>query len=127
AWILEKFHGWSDLGAGCLEDVYSKDQLITNVMIYLVADAIATSCWYYRARIEETGLALPSGTRVEKPAGVANFKGQPVFRLPPPSWVERVYNIVHWSEFDEGGHFAAMEKPTLFTADVQKFARTISF
>jgi microsomal epoxide hydrolase len=127
AWILEKFHGWSDLRKGGLEAIYSKDQLLTNIMIYLVVNAIATSVWYYRARIEESGLHLPAGTRVEKPVGVANFKGEPVFRIPPRSWVERIYNIVHWSEFDEGGHFAAMEKPDLFVQDVRAYARGIGY
>lgn len=123
AWILEKFHGWSDIRNGGLESVYAKDQLLTNIMIYLVTDSIATSVWYYRARVEETGLALPAGTRVTKPVGVANFKGEPVFKIPPRSWCERVYNIVHWSDFAEGGHFAAMEKPDQFVSDVVAFAR----
>jgi microsomal epoxide hydrolase len=127
AWILEKFHGWSDLRGGRLEDVYSKDQLLTSVMIYLVADAIATSVWYYRARIEELGLVFPAGTRVDKPVGIANFKGEPVFKVPPRSWAERVYNIVHWSDFAQGGHFAAMEQPDLFVEDLRTFGRTIGF
>ncbi|MBI1251176.1 MAG: alpha/beta fold hydrolase [Alphaproteobacteria bacterium] len=127
AWILEKFHGWSDLRAGGLESVYSKDQLLTNIMLYLVNDAIATSVWYYRARVEEGGFFLAPGERVNKPTGVANFAGEPVFKIPPRSWAERIYNIVHWSDMAEGGHFAAMEKPEVFTADVRSFARTIGY
>ena len=45
AWILEKFHAWTDLSRGGLLDIYTRDQLLTNVMIYLVNDAIATSVW----------------------------------------------------------------------------------
>ncbi|MBI1186774.1 MAG: alpha/beta fold hydrolase [Alphaproteobacteria bacterium] len=127
AWILEKFHGWSDLRNGGLEGVYSKDQLLTNIMIYLVTDSIATSVWYYRARLEEGGFFLPAGTRVETPTGVANFKGEPVFKIPPRSWVERIYNLKHWSAFEEGGHFAAMEKPDAFVGDVRAFARAVGF
>jgi epoxide hydrolase len=34
-------------------------------------------------------------------------------------------NIVHWSEFDRGGHFAAMEQPDLFVQDLRTFAHAL--
>jgi len=34
-------------------------------------------------------------------------------------------NIVHWSEFERGGHFAALEAPDLLVADVRDFFRTV--
>jgi microsomal epoxide hydrolase len=126
AWILEKFHGWSDLRQGGLLSVYSRDQLITNIMLYLVTDSIATSVWYYRARAEE-GFSMPAGARLEKPTGVANFAGEPVFQMAPRSYVERAYNVVHWTDFAEGGHFAAMERPDAFVGDVRAFARKIGY
>ncbi|MGE0828128.1 MAG: epoxide hydrolase family protein [Hyphomonadaceae bacterium] len=124
AWILEKFHGWSDIRKAGLEGVYTKDQLLTNIMIYLVTDSIATSVWYYRARAEEN---VKLDRRIEKPTGIANFKGEPVFKIPPRSWVERSLNVQHWTDFETGGHFAAMEQPDAFTADVRAFARTIGY
>lgn len=128
AWILEKFHGWSDLGAhGDVWRVYTRDQLLTNVMIYLLNDAIATSVWYYRAMIEEGGIGLPEGRRVEKPVGFANFPGEKIYTAPPRSWADRAYNIVHWTEMASGGHFAAMERPAAFADDVRQFARTIAY
>ena len=123
AWIIEKFHGWSDLEDGDLFSVYSKDQLLTNVMIYLVNDAIATSIWYYNALFQEGVASLPEGKRCETPTGFANFPGEAVYPAPPRSWCERAYNITYWSEMDSGGHFAAMEKPNLFVADVRAWAR----
>ena len=42
-------------------------------------------------------------------------------RLPP----ERLYNVVHWSRFDRGGHFAALEEPALFVDDVRAFFRLV--
>ncbi len=126
SWILEKFHGWSDIRNGGLEGVYSKDQLLTNIMIYLVTDSIATSVWYYRARLEEN-FSLAAGQRLEKPTGFANFAGEAVFTMAPRSFVERAYNVVHWTDFAEGGHFAAMEKPDAFVADVRAFARAIRY
>lgn len=123
AWILEKFHGWSDLKDGDLFSVYTRDQLLTNVMIYLVNDAIATSVWYYAAFMGEGGASLPEGVRCETPTGFANFPGEPLYTPPPRSWCDRAYNITHWSEMSRGGHFAAMEVPDLFVDDVRKWAR----
>lgn len=123
AWILEKFHGWSDLKDGDLFSVYTRDQLLTNVMIYLVNDAIATSVWYYAAFFLEGGPGLPEGERCETPTGFANFPGEALYTAPPRSWVDRAYNVTHWSEMARGGHFAAMEVPDLFVQDVRDWAR----
>ena len=123
AWIVEKFHGWSDLKDGDLFSVYTRDQLLTNVMIYLVNDAIATSVWYYAAFMGEGGASLPEGVRCETPTGVANFPGETLYTPPPRSWCDRAYNITHWSDMSHGGHFAAMESPDLFVEDVRSWAR----
>jgi microsomal epoxide hydrolase len=124
AWIVEKFHGWSDLGAhGDLARVYTKDQLLTNVMIYLVTDSIATSVWYYRARLEED--ATPDA-RCETPTAIAVYPGERVFSAPPRSWVERAYNVTRWVEMPAGGHFAAMEKPDAFVDDLRAWGREVS-
>jgi len=125
AWILEKFNTWSDLRGGTLLDLYSRDQLLTNLMIYLVNDAFATSVLYYRAFMEEGGPALPEGVRCETPTGFAHYPGETVYGPPPRSWVDRAYNITYWSEMSHGGHFAAMEAPDLFVEDVRIWARGI--
>ncbi len=123
AWILEKFHGWSDLKGGTLLDIYTRDQLLTNLMIYLTNDAIATSVWYYAAFFGEGGNALPDHQRCETPTGFANFPGETVYFPPPRSWCERAYNLTHWIDQTHGGHFAAMEAPDLFVNDVRAWAR----
>ena len=125
AWILEKFHGWSDLNRKSLLEVYSKDQLLTNVMIYLVNDAIATSVWYYAALGVEGGVALAPGQRVAVPTAFANYPGEEIYTPPPRSWCERAYNITRWTDMPSGGHFAAMEEPDLFVEDVRAWARTL--
>ncbi|MFN3213465.1 MAG: alpha/beta fold hydrolase [Henriciella sp.] len=126
AWILEKFNTWTDLKGGSLFDIYTRDQLLTNLMIYLVNDAIATSVWYYAAFFAEGGATLPEGVRCETPTGFANFPGETVYFPPPRSWCERAYNITHWSEMPHGGHFAAMEAPDLFVEEIRTWARTLS-
>lgn len=127
-WILEKFHGWSDLGRhGDLWQVYSRDQMLTNIMLYLVTDSIATSVWYYRALFEEGGLALPEDRRVTTPTAFANFPGEKLYSPPPRSWAERAYTITRWTDMSAGGHFAAMEAPEALVSDVQAFARDLSY
>lgn len=123
AWILEKFHGWSDLSEGGLWQVYSKDQLITNLMLYLVNDAFATSVRYYQSFFAEGGAALPEGARCETPTGFADFPGETLLPAPPQSWASRAYNLTRWEKMERGGHFAAMEVPELYVDEVRAWGR----
>jgi microsomal epoxide hydrolase len=124
AWIVEKFHGWSDKSRG-FENVYSMDQLLTNVMIYLVTRTFNTATWMYRGLMEDlSGDPVPNGARIEKPVGIANFPID-LIPFPPRSMVERHVNVTHWTDFKEGGHFAALERPDDLVGDVRAFARTV--
>jgi pimeloyl-ACP methyl ester carboxylesterase len=58
---------------------------------------------------------------VTVPVGVAVFAEDYAIRR----YAERANNIVRWSEFDRGGHFAAMETPDLLVSDVRKFFRLV--
>jgi pimeloyl-ACP methyl ester carboxylesterase len=123
-WIVEKFHGWSDIRNG-FETVYTKDQLLTNVMIYLVTRSFNTATWMYRGRAEEAFMnPLPQKARIECPAGIAAFPVD-LIPFPPRSQVERSINVTHWTDFAEGGHFAALERPDDLVGDIRKFARTL--
>jgi len=126
AWIVERFHDWSDLRAKAFEDVYSFDRLLTNIMIYVMNGAFTTSVWYYRALFEEGAAALPPGQRVETPTAFANFPGEALYKSPPRSYAERAYNVTRWTEMPRGGHFAAMEEPDLYVDDVRAWAREVS-
>jgi microsomal epoxide hydrolase len=123
AWILERFHDWSDLRAKPFAEVYSKDQLLTNIMIYVMTGSFTTGAWYYRALIEEGGIQAMEGARCETPTAFANFPGESLYSAPPRSFAERAYNIVRWTDMPRGGHFAAMEEPDLFVSDVRAWAR----
>ncbi|MFN3609721.1 MAG: epoxide hydrolase family protein [Hyphomonas sp.] len=125
AWILEKFHGWSDLTQRGLFEVYTRDQLLTNVMIYLVNDAIATSVWYYSALFQEGGNGLPEGERCETPTAFADYPGERYIVAPPRSWADRAYNITRWTDMPRGGHFAAMEAPEVYVEDVRAWAQEV--
>lgn len=123
AWILERFHDWSDLRTKGLTEVYSLDQLLTNVMIYVMTGSFTTGAWYYRALIEEGGVVLPEGTRCETPTAFANFPGEALYQSPPRSWASRAYNINRWTDLPTGGHFAAMEEPVMFAEEVRAWGR----
>lgn len=125
AWILEKFAAWSDLprDANNTPDLlarYTRDQLLTNIMIYLVTKSFATSTWMYRGMALQSSREFPAPVSV--PVGVAAF-ADPCFPPPPRSLVERSYNVVHWTPMASGGHFAAMEEPGLLVDDIRAFAR----
>lgn len=118
AWLVEKFHTWSQLTDGDLWSTYTRDRILDNIMVYLVTDTFGTASWLYRGVYDEP---VPAGARVTKPVAVANFPGEPI-RL-PRSMVEKSYNVVRWTEPPKGGHFAAMEQPALFVEDVRGFLR----
>jgi pimeloyl-ACP methyl ester carboxylesterase len=125
AWVVEKFHDWSDVGVGEVEAAHTKDELLTNIMIYITTRTFNTASWIYYGRREEGGRILsPEGKRVEVPTGCAVFPAE-MLNWPPRSYVERIYNVKHWTEMPRGGHFAAMEEPDLLLEDIRAFARTL--
>lgn len=125
AWILERFHDWVDLSQGDLESVFGLDHLISNVMLYVMTDSFASSLWFYHGLVREGGVGVPPGQRCEVPTGFAAFPGDSLMPPPPRSRVELYFNLVHWSEPATGGHFAAMEKPSEFAADIVEWGEKV--
>lgn len=130
AWILEKFGVWSDLpqtedGSPDVWQVYSEDLLLTNIMLYVATGSFVTSTWIYQGEQHERSFEFAPGERVTVPTGVAAFP-DPVFPPPPRSFAEKTYTIVHWAEMPAGGHFAALEQPELFLADLRAFIAQVS-
>jgi pimeloyl-ACP methyl ester carboxylesterase len=114
AWIVEKFKEWTHSSAEQPEDAIDRDHMLTNVMLYWLTDTAASSArLYYENMHSGTWSRQPSPT----PTGVAVFAEDVAFRR----YGERGNNIVHWSEFDRGGHFAAMEAPDLLIGDIRTF------
>jgi len=120
AWIVEKFRTWSDCD-GDPDNVFSHDQLITNVMVYWVTQTITSSMRLYWENQHADPKSDPGYVGV--PTGVARYPKE-VLRFPRP-WVERRYNVTYWAEMPRGGHFAAMEQPALFVGDLRTFFRTV--
>lgn len=118
AWITEKFRSWSDCG-GEVEQCFTKDELLTAIMMYWTTGAINTSFWPYYAR--RHGDWDASETRIEPPTAYIEFPHEII--RPPRSMAERVYNIQRWTSMPRGGHFAALEQPETLVADVRAFFR----
>ena len=125
AWIIEKFYHWSDLEDRSLELTYQKDDLLTNIMIYILTKSFNTSSWIYYGRAKEGGRILSQdGRRVEVPTGCAVYPKE-FLTWPPKSYVERLFNLVHWTEMNNGGHFAALEQPSSLIKDIQDFYKKL--
>ncbi len=125
AWLIEKFRSWSDIRDGDIESVYTKDDLLFHVMIYILTRTFNTASWIYYGRREEGGRILSSDEKkVEIPTACAIFPAE-MLAWPPRSYVDRLYNVTQWTEMPRGGHFAAMEQPNLLIDDIRKFARTL--
>jgi len=125
AWVIEKMRGWSDIKNGDIESVYSKDVLLSNIMIYLVTKTFNTASWIYYGRREEGGRTLPKEhLPLKTPTAVALFPKE-YLEWAPRSYVERIYNVQRWTEMPKGGHFAALEQPDLLVKDIRDFAKSL--
>jgi pimeloyl-ACP methyl ester carboxylesterase len=113
AWIVEKFKEWSHPASELPEHSINRDRMLTNVMLYWLTETATSSAQLYYESMHSGRWPAPSPV----PTGVAAFaEDVSIRRFSEPS-----NNIVHWTDFDEGGHFAAMEKPGLLVADIRRF------
>ena len=128
AWIVDKFWAWSDHN-GNLDNSFTKDELLTNVMIYWVTETMPSAIRIY----------FESQHNLPRPASMTPFQstGKPApmgfvlfpkeINVPPKAWVERAMGgtLFHWTEMPQGGHFAALEQPRLLIDDVRVFFRRV--
>ena len=121
AWIVEKFRTWSDCD-GDVERRFSKDQLLTNIMLYWVPETANSSCRLYCETMRSSKFP-PTDFRVDVPTGCAIFPRELI--RPPRAWVEKLYNVQRWTPMPRGGHFAAMEEPALLVEDIREFFRPL--
>ncbi|MFF4416560.1 epoxide hydrolase family protein [Streptosporangium sp. NPDC001559] len=117
-WIVEKFKEWTDPAHELPEDAVDLDQLLTDVSIYWFTGTAASAARLYKEEQKSWGAAAEHSAL---PHGVAVFPGDAGVRR----IAEREHNVVHWSEFSRGGHFAAMEAPDLLTEDIRTFFRPL--
>jgi pimeloyl-ACP methyl ester carboxylesterase len=110
AFIAEKFALWSDPATPVADEV-----ILADVMQYWITGTAGSAARLVR----ESGLGGPVPCPV--PLGVAVLPHDIVQSVRPLA--EPRYDIRRWTEYPRGGHFAALEVPELFAADVIEYFR----
>jgi microsomal epoxide hydrolase len=124
AWIVDKFWAWSDHG-GDLESSFRKDDLLANITLYWVTETMPSAVRIYYESSHDaprpsTMTPFPTRTSPPAPMGFALFPKE--INVPARSAAEQsVPNVIHWTEFPRGGHFAALEQPEALARDVRAF------
>ncbi len=122
AWLVEKFRTWTDCD-GNPENALTRDEMLTDIMLYWVTGAIGSSFWPYYARMHGPW-PIPEGSTVDVPTGYVEFPKE-ILR-PPRSVAERMYtNIQRWTVMQKGGHFAALEQPEALAKEIREFFRPL--
>ncbi|MBJ7308213.1 MAG: epoxide hydrolase, partial [Acidimicrobiia bacterium] len=125
AWILEKFNAWSDLDNNSIAETYTWDRVLDNIMIYWVTNTVGSAARLYaESQRANNGAAQGWSGRVEVPTGHAQYPYE--LLQTPRAWAEKKYNIVHWTEQERGGHFAAFERPEAFVNDLRLFRKSVA-
>jgi pimeloyl-ACP methyl ester carboxylesterase len=122
AWIVEKMYGWSN-NSGYIGNVFTKDELLSNVTLYWLTETIHSSCRLYNEN-SKNPLIIGKESFINTPVGIAHFRYEDPF--PPRKFIERGFNIQHWTDFPLGGHFPAMEKPEELAEDIISFLSKIT-
>jgi pimeloyl-ACP methyl ester carboxylesterase len=126
AWIVEKFRAWSDC-EGNVERRFTKDELLTHIMIYWATETIGSSFLPYfdyanagALKWMQQGMKNWLGSS-KVPAAFAIFPKD--ISHPPREWAERFFNVQRWTEMPRGGHFAALEEPEKLVEDIRAWFR----
>jgi pimeloyl-ACP methyl ester carboxylesterase len=120
AWIVEKFQEWTNPAARLPEDAVDRDRILTDVSIYWFTETAGSAAHTYFERFNDPAMWVPQ-ERSTVPTAVAVFPTDISIR----PFASKTSNVVRWSEFDRGGHFAALEAPGLLTTDIREFFRSL--
>jgi len=126
AWIIEKFQTFSDCKNGNLENCFTKDVLLTNVMIYWTSGSITSSVNYYFEHLNSPNNVYDVITQsyVSVPTAGLVFPKELIPGV--QAFAQYHYNIQRWTVEPVGGHFAALEQPEVLVKDVRKFRQQLS-
>ena len=120
AWIVEKFQEWTDPAAKLPEDAVDRDRILTDVSIYWFTATAGSAAHTYYERFNDPALWAPL-ERSAVPVAVAVFTTD----VTVSTFATKVHNVVRWSEFTRGGHFAGLEAPDLLISDLRDFFRPL--
>jgi pimeloyl-ACP methyl ester carboxylesterase len=123
AWIIEKWYSWTDPPNGDLNQHFTRDQLLANVMIYWATETINSANRLYYAREHFPRKRMPED-RILVPTGVALTRQQ--IERAPREYVQRIYvEVRRWVELGCGGHFILLEEPQLLAEAIRAFFRIL--
>lgn len=108
AYLAEKFTIWADPATPVADD-----DILTDVLLYWLTGTAGSSARLVRESGFGGPIALPS------PLAVAVLPHDITQSIRP--LLEPTHDIRQWTEFPRGGHFAALEVPTLLAADITRF------
>ena len=122
SWIVEKNRNWSECD-GDVERAFTLDTILTNISIFWFTQTIGSAMRFYREdRLSPT--TFKPGERIQPPLGVTIMPKEKDV-MPPRCWVERVFNVAHWTQMPHGGHFGAQEAPEALAKDIREFFRPL--
>jgi len=122
AWIQALFQDVS--GSGGAPHPFALDDLLDDIMLYWLPNAGASSARLYWEGMQSMRQGGMPSAPMQTPAGISMFPGEQL-RL-SKRWAERRFaRLVHFNELARGGHFAALEQPADFVAEVRATFRTI--
>jgi pimeloyl-ACP methyl ester carboxylesterase len=123
-YMLDKWQKWTDTRKRRFEEIYGRERLLTEVMLYLVSDSIATSIWPYAGFATEP-FGLKPGQKLSIPYGYSIFE-DPLAPRPPRRFMERSRtNLRFWRDHNEGGHFPMLEVTDALAKDIVEFVRLV--
>ena len=99
--------------------VVSNDEVLSIISLYWFTETATSSARLYK----ENGEIGFSFNKIIQPMAGAIFKKD--IMIPPRAWAEESYDLRHWTVMNEGGHFAALEKPELYLEDLRIFFRLL--
>lgn len=118
AWIYEKYREWTD-NKGKPEDAVSRDELLDVITLYWLTNSGASS-----GRLYWESATFFRNHNVVVPTGISLFPKE-VWR-PSRRWCENTFkDLFYWNEPPAGGHFAALEQPSLFVEEIRGFANAM--
>jgi microsomal epoxide hydrolase len=125
AYMLDKWQKWTDTRNKPFESIYGRDRLLTEVMLFLVTDSVATSIWPYAGFALEP-FGLEPGQTIKVPFGYSSFNDPLLPRIPRTFVGRSRTDIRFWREHEDGGHFPMLEQTKALADDVVAFSEKIS-
>jgi len=122
AWIVEKYRLWSDWKQDFEKEVFSKDELLTNIMLYWINNTFGTAIRIYWESHNHPWKVKP-GDRIRTPTGVLSFPKDIVPLL--KERVEQYYNVVRFRYMESGGHYGVFEQAGEYARELREFFRPL--